>query len=739
MSRIAPNLSKDQFDVSPLGNESPKTNRQHLRVPISARGIRFGTLSIPKPHNRILQTYGYSGSGPMPYPLPPSEEIQQEFASSEAWTRNPPSNICPNFGTVTRQYFSNQGNSKDWPWRGSALIGSFPNNYFWQDPPDAYSNRPNSALEFTYPRLSDGQYVASNEPSIAVPIIRDDVAGVATIGTTSSWGASSTWSANQFRSYPFSYLLHPVAIPGVFQFLTSLGFSGRFWVTTQIDRYGNLENTFETRTYQFMHDRDAGQSYVRRRFAWVDSLGGVKELRLMTREKTIRFSTFVVQTWRRQWIDNGAGGAIPIPSGATAVQHRTATNAVNFAGDAIRSQPYVAWIAGEYPGHSTFSLTAFEAAVTSGDAATVATMASNWTGSYVDAPVKSQYKWHQLRWLVENPTWGGAKRRMLGYSERVGNNIQTGCALGWNARLFTTATEDDCEITYPFSSSVTVAEREAESVSIYADEMRTAATLIEVPATANESPGLTVANFSRHPLSPVTTIDSIEKYDRLRVRTTTRTASPAMSASPIVTIPQWQWKGLERLDGTVYRPLSPRIRLSRVYGPYGQADATLTEFPMGTVPARTVGGGTGTAHYTYFMMYNSTRRMDESFPIPVEGWHGNAKPTVTPSPIVLTMTNPATDAIAVITVSDANLGQRINLFVCSMVIGSGQAFLPKNLRIRITPIGTPTNMSASFNLSAEHHAMTQPGSFSFTVRAFDGWEYSDPIPITVNVLPPPPP
>jgi hypothetical protein len=45
----------------------------------------------------------------------------------------------------------------------------------------------------------------------------------------------------------------------------------------------------------------------------------------------------------------------------------------------------------------------------------------------------------------------------------------------------------------------------------------------------------------------------------------------------------------------------------------------------------------------------------------------------------------------------------------------------------------------AFGLSAEHHAVWSPGSFSFTIRVYANNTYSDPVAVTVNVLPPPPP
>lgn len=764
MSRIAPNLSKDQFDVSPIPyyeNEAPKTNRQHLRVPISARGIRFGTLSIPKPHNRIIQTWGYAGSAPSAYPLPPSAAIQPAFESSEPWTRaSGVQTACPRSGTATRSYFSGDPSSATWPWRGSTLQGSFPNSYYWQDPPDAYSNRPNCAIEFTYRYLNpaNGQWTAWNMNTLQganVPLIRDDVAGVATIGAcpaSYSWGPWNFWGRNTTRSNLWSALIHRISGSALdINLGPGIGYTGRFWVQTQRDFYGNLENTLETRTYQFLHDLDAPQSGIRQRWAWADSAGGVKELRLMTRLKNVRFSTFVVQTWKRQWIPNGAGGGIPIPNGATATQHRTATtDNIGFAGDTDKNEPYTPWIAGEYPGHPTFNLAAFEAAFTNQDASTVAQMASTWSGSWAYLPTQSQYRWHRFRWQPTAPTWGAAKKRMLGYSERS-NALAKFCALGLSARVFTTTASDDHEITYAYDLPV-VLEREHTTPTHLGETVRTDKRLLVAPTTFWERQalpdagnGLEVANFTYHPLSPVPSIDTTEKYDRMKKRVTTRTEAAALNVSAIVSDPLWAWKGFQTRIGTannVYWTVEARIRLSRVYGPYGQADGALKEYPWGQVPGTIADG-----HYTYYMMYNNTQPLGSSFPIPVEGWHNNTKPTVTPNPIVLTITNPQTFASATVTVSDTGMvagsifsaTPRVELFVSSLVTGSSAAFLPKNIRIRIDKTGGVGTSSVTFSVSAQHHEMTQAGSFSFTIRAFDGYEYSDPIPVTVNVLPPPPP
>jgi len=500
-----------------------------------------------------------------------------------------------------------------------------------------------------------------------------------------------------------------------------------------------MENIIETRTYQFLLDRDAPASSgfsdgVRERWAWADSQGGVKELRMMTRCKMLQFSTFVVQTWRRQWIDDGAGGGIALPPSATATQHRTATtNNISFAGDVAITEPYVAWIAGEYPGHPTFDLTAFEAAVTAGDTTTVSSMASNWPGVKADLPSQSQYRWHRFRWQPAAPTWGEPKQRMLGYSERI-NSQNMFCPLGWSARVFTTTESDDREINYPYALP-TVLEREHTTPTHMGETVRSDSRLILTPMTQAESQssatGYEVANFTSHPLSDVPAIATTEKYDRLRMRVLSRTPSAAMTITPIISDALWAWRGFQTRIGTAvydYWTVEPRIRLSRVYGPYGQADGALRSYAWGEVPGLiSVWAG---GQYTYWMMYYSGE-----FPVPVEGWHVSVKPTVSPSPIVLSMTNPVTFVTAAVTIDGAS-GDRTGLFVASLVTGSNNKFLPKNLRVRIERAGSATNI---FNISAEHEAMNEPGSFSFTVRAFSGNEYSDPIPVTVNVLPPPPP
>jgi hypothetical protein len=491
-------------------------------------------------------------------------------------------------------------------------------------------------------------------------------------------------------------------------------------------------NETETRCYQFFIEHDAGTSYVSNRWAWVDSLGGVKEQRMMARRKPCLFSTFVVQTQRRQWLDNGAGAAMAIPNGAFAVQHRTSSTD-SFGGDTDLSLPFVSWMYGEYPGHPVVDLSVFESAIDSGDLDAIANITANWPGTWYSLPTQSQYRWHQFRWIPVSPTWGAAKQRLTGYSERVFS--QAGaifCPLGWNARNFTTSASDDYEITYEKSVPVQLRERETLTATHFGESIRLNPTLRTAPTTAFESQGLTVANFTTHPMADVPDINQTEVYDRHRKRVVTQTSCAGLSISPSTTSPLWPWIGYQTRQGILnqYATVQPRLRLSRVYGPYGQADGGFRELPWGTVPALIA---TGLAsHYIYWMMFDDGNRLPPvgKFPVAVEGYNPSTKPVVTPNPIVATITSPSTSAFVPLTATHSS-GR--GWFVSSRVSASN-GFYPANLLVRFT-----NTFGGAFGLHVEHSAVTSPGSFYFSIRVFDGYEYSDPVAVTVNVLPPPPP
>jgi hypothetical protein len=590
-----------------------------------------------------------------------------------------------------------------------------------------------SGLYFDYLK-PDGtaQTFVNQFQSTSAAVVRDDLIGVATLGVfhnnIQGFNLNNFFSPNIQRDKPWSALINVTVAnfsPGS-QFAEVLRRTGRYWIHRVFDHFGPWVNETETRWYQFFVEREAEPSYVRNRWAWVDSLGGVKEQRMMARRKPCRFSTFVVQTQRRQWLDNGAGAAMAIPNGAFAVQHRTSSTD-SFGGDTNTSLPLVNWVAGEYPGHPSVNLTAFETAVDAEDATTIANMVENWPGVWYTLPTQSHYKWHRFRWLLNAPTFGAAKPRMVASSHRItsyhpnawGNERMLppcpGCGPGDNPIIHNTSVSDDHEVTYTPSGSVQCDERELITDTHFGDFVRLNATFTSQ-----------VENYTYHPLSDVPYINTTEVRDRYRKRTTTQTVSPRITITSIAaTDPLWQWKAYQFRDPSWsfgYQTVQPQVRLSRVYGPLGQADVEKA-FPYKHV----AWGGPGACLVPQF-----------ENAVGVEGFDPHIKPIVIPNPITITLTNPATYAFVPLTISYSAFlnpaNERSDWFISQRVVAS-DGFFAANLRLEFAQqFG-----GGAFGLSAEHHAVWSPGSFSFTIRVYANNTYSDPVAVTVNVLPPPPP
>lgn len=744
MTRIAPSLATgiDDLSQAELASFRVPTSRQHIRVPFAARGIRFGTINLPRPHNRLINTWGY-GTGylfnpqsPFPPPLPPSQEIAETFESQEQWTRTPASGTCPNSGTVDRAFSPATADVPTYPWRGSVLqysgagLSALPSH--WSDPPDAYHLRHNCAFDLRYDPLP-GEVLYDPEPATKIPIIRDDVIGVATVGQLNGlqlFGSLS--SPNTTYQQKWSTLVHVLSSFGASYGTLGqpIAYSGRYWVSTTQDFYGSLKNTLETRAYQVVTDFNGPsgvdiQGYgVRQRWAWVDSRGGVKDLRIMGRTKVIRTSMLYVQTWRREWIDDGVGGAVPIPDGQPAVLHRSAFNNLSFTD--------VEWSTGEYPGHPTIDLPAFEAAYDAGDEATVSAIVANnaWGGGRLVA-THAQYKWHRFRYEPSPPTFGPATSRLMGHSERYGPNVGNlgiPCNLFYNPRLFTSSAQDDHEITYPWSTPA-VDERTAETPAVFEGAIPTLG-ISSVPYSFSQD---SLKDTTYHPLTAVPTINKTDKIDRYRKRITTQTSAGAIDASAFNKPPLWRFSQFDLLNnegGYIYRRISPRLRLSRVYGPFGQADAVMNQVAWGQVPG--VYGGIGVAYWNLM-----TQK-----PVPVEGWNPNKKPTITPSPIVIDVV--AQDGVwsyaqQTLVLSSPTLGTSV------LNPGPTQRRLFVSSRVTPSPGLSARNISVDLNYNSNlpgwyvgvYVAYTGTyGTYSFTIRAFDGYDYSEAIPVTVNVTPP---
>lgn len=845
MSRIAPNLSKDQFDVSPLGNEIPQTNRQHIRVPLSARGVRFGTLALAKPHNNLMQT-SYATGAVSAYPEQTDARIDPPFVREEPWTRSalrdpighlPDTSGCsktfnPSHAHILGNFFGDQysynfakfvgfntrfdinRSKSEWE-SGTALRTYYP--WSWNSSPFQPLADPTLSslvIRYGYRDPTSGNDLSSSvnqAQSRAVKVFRDEVLGVSTISDTfpSQWTFGPKWTSLIADATPF--FIQDGASDGMAGVV--LGYGARYWIRTQRDVYGSMENTLETRTYQLLTDRDAENSYIRRRWIWVDSQSGVKDRRMMTRRKRVRISTFIIQTWRRQWIDNGAGGAQAIPAGVPATVHRTG---VVFGGDKISWLPFVPWVVGEYPGHPTFSFPAFELAVDENNNAAIVALASTFPGVASEIPAQTQYRWHEMRFRPSAPTWSGARKRIIGQSHRTDSKdsatkpsghpkwtafigygdeyalpLNSGSVVSgnWYAEnpgpgdfpiLHRPSAAEDHEISYPIDPFSSITQRDLNQQAIVGDGVRLSTAIPD----DNQ-----IQDATYHPLADVPAIQTTETFDRLRKQIVTQTASPALTIAAIVTDPKWAWNNNQTRIGTAsnaYWSVSATSQLSQgYYGPVGYAsDTQLKKAPAiyqgtydnlasrwrlvsdnsveqepswgyspGFPPVEPFvfrpGTNNGYAQYrrwsgripgepdsnfsffTQALYDQIVPRIENMFNWSnaknVEGWNPRIKPTVTPNPAIVNFIQGQTayqellftPSVAIQTVVLASRVQSETLSVRSIEIG----------RLNQPKVGV--SIQIPFN--------SLLGSYTFDLRVFDGYNYSDPIPVTVNVLPPPPP
>lgn len=858
MSRIAPNLAKDILDVSPLPSDGlPTTNRQHIRVNLSSRTMRFGTLNLPRPHNNLIETT-YNTGAQATYPDQTDPRIDPPFVQEEPWSRGAlqgpigheygPAVGCywandipvgtgrrPTHGHVngrtiilgwkdnilnfakyvslnSSEYYMNRSKGEwesgtairtyyPWTWNATLFSNSFQN---FAAPISSVLNG-TSSIRISYKYIDPGSGNDwSNDlntwQSASARIYRDDLIGVSTI----SGGSSAAWSSLIADVTPSNTYGGGPAVQGAF-----LGYLGRYWTRIQRDFYGDLENVLETKTYQVLLDRDAGASYIRRRWMWVDSVGGVKDRRMMTRSKQVSLGTFIVQTWRRQWLDNGAGGAIPIPEGVPPIVHRTG---LVFGGDTDTSLPLVPWITGEYPGHPTFNLSAFEAACDSNNQSAIATLMSSsaFPGTYVQLPDKVQYRWHEMRFASASPTWSQAQKRIIGQSHRTDSKDSATKPSGhpkWDAQiiygeeypitawypdsgypspglysgemyleipgpgdypiLHRPSAAEDHEINYPQNSAATITQRDLNPTSLELETIRLST--ISTEATY-------------HPLANVPAFETTSTYNRLRKRVITQTAANAFAPAAISSDPQWAWNndqtrlGFPSHLGTGYKTVTATAQLTPgYYGPVGQASDTqikkaISKWSMytsdggwtfsrtdeeqepsfGYSPGFTIGDsryfycppitqwdrrwafnpatpGEPNSNYSFFTQQYYDRiqpRIENMFNYSntknVEGWNPRLKPTVTPNPVVVDFFQGGPSEKSVTFSSPAGA---ISLVVASRVQSANLSV--KNIRL--------SQQSSTLWIRIPNGS--DLGQWTFTVRAFDGYNYSEPVPVTVRVVP----
>ena len=845
MSRIAPNLAKDILDVSPLPMEGgATTNRQHIRVKLSSRTIRFGTLNLPRPHNNLIQTT-YNTGAANPYPNQTDPRIDPPFVQEEPWTRAALRDAIGhwdfpgcgpfalggtthfhvggtqwdrhslNFAMAVNGSTTFTGSNPDFrinrskgEWESGTAIRTY---YPWKWNTTLFNSNAingSAAMRIVYEHIDPVSGVNLSNglnlwQSASATIYRDDVLGVSTISAVDS---SVVWSSLIADVTPSGSFGGGFGFPGQGAFL---GHLGRYWTRIQRDFYGDLENVLETRTYQVLRDCDAASSYIRRRWMWVDSVGGVKDRRMMTRLKEMNLATFIVQTWRRQWIDNGAGGAIPLPDGVPPIVHRTG---LLFGGDTDPSLPLVAWNTGEYPGHPTFNLSAFESACDSNNQSAIASLLSTnaFPGSYQNAPDQVQYRWHEMRFASAAPTWSAARKRIIGQSHRTdgkdsatkpsghpkwshygpiygdeiagfGNNPYSGEWYAENSGpgdfpiLHRPSAAEDHEINYPPNTAATITQRDLNPASLELETIRLST--ISTEATY-------------HPLANVPAFETTETYNRLRKRVITQTAVKAFAPAPITSDPQWAWDNNQtRLGLPGYRTVTATAQLTPgYYGPVGHAsdsqikktismfgedwDVRLDGYTInpwkveqepawGYSPGFMVSGANflnnygandffsvpivdndrdrrwrgnpstpnePNSNYYFFTQQYYDRivpRIENMFNYSntkaVEGWNPRLKPTVTPNPVVVDFFQDGPSEKSVTIASPAGA---ISLVVSSRVQSSSLSV--KNIRLSLGSSGT---------LWIRIPNGSDLGQWTFTVRAFDGYNYSDPVPVTVRVMP----
>jgi len=829
MSRIAPNLAKDNLDVSPLGNEFSKTNRQHIRVPFSARGIKFGTLSLPRPHNNLSHT---SSSFTSDYD-PDDPRIDPPFIREEPWTRpalaDPIGHLYEDDpscsrdvagahghigGDFTQNWYSSYAlnnlnfakhvglSQNEWAmnrskaeWEsGTAIRRYYPSTRFTPaETPDILN--PSSIVVRYVLTGSNSSFNFNQMHSITARIRRDDLIGVSTLSGPNL--QSSMWPTLVSEFHPMSTYQSPKP---------AMGYRGRYWVRIQRDFFGALENVMEVRTYQLLQDRDAENSYIRRRYLWVDSAGGVKDRRMMTRLKKVQLRTFIVQTWRRQWIDDGAGGAIPLPDGVPPVVHRTGAE---FSGDRNAELPVVPWITGEYPGHPTFNFSAFEEACDNGDDAAISTLvtASTFPGVGMDVPSQAQYRWHEMRFQPSAPTFSSETKRIIGRSHRVDSkdsaskpsghpkwlqgllpwygdeiprySLPVGEEYAENAGpgdfpiLHRPNAAEDFEIHYPADPASSTSQRDFTSQTLAGETIRISVASVGIYSDSD---------VTYHPLADVPEITSTARFDRFRKRIITQTAVPALNAATIISDPKWIWDHNHALAGQGYVPVTATAQLQPgYYGPVGRAADTqikkaimvrkvihtwiadnsmlggyiqktpqsievepawgaspgFTEQTFFFVPKadstydRRWSGNTSTpgepnSNFSFFTQqyYDSiTPRLDRMFTWSnvrsVEGWNPKVKPTANPATVDFVQggTTYKTLTFQTSVPSGIVLASRVQ----------SQTLSVKNLVIA----WTPQAQTISFSIPLD----SDLGQWTFTVRAFDGLNYSDPVPVTVRVMP----
>jgi hypothetical protein len=195
-----------------------------------------------------------------------------------------------------------------------------------------------------------------------------------------------------------------------------------------------------------------------------------------------------------------------------------------------------------------------------------------------------------------------------------------------------------------------------------------------------------------NPKAKVTAIDETKRFNRMESRREIRTEAESLFPREMVEPANWPLQGSTMLQGSNYQTVTFRMKPAKLIGATG--------FHGGTINQST-GEVTGAEE--------------------VEGWHDNTKPTI--APIVLNLPKAGfwhqVDINALVT--DPNRGFP-NWFQYVFIDDEPNA--PREMLTLIISNGRLT-IGYSGDLV---------GPITFSLRFFDGWEYSASVPVTINLV-----